>query len=65
MLLPLAEVLTSNSSSCHQTATGWAERAPGRSTASERVGKQDSFEQPLDYSSLAPSGQRSLMLHEA
>lgn len=29
------------------------------------MGKQDSFEQPLDYSSLAPSGQRKLMLHEA
>lgn len=65
MLLPLAEVLASNSSSCHQTATGWAKRVPGGNTASERVGKQGSFEQPLDYSSLAPSGQRKLLLHEA
>lgn len=64
MLLTLAEVLASNSSNC-QAATGRGRRFEKGSTASDRMGKWDSFEQPLAYSNLAPSKRRGLMLHEA
>lgn len=62
MFLPLAEVLASDSSPCHQTAIGWEKKnVEGGSNASDRMGKWDSFEQPFAYNSLAPRGQRGLI----
>lgn len=49
------------SSDCNRMGKKMAQEG---STASDRTGKWDSFEQPLAYNISAPSGQRGLILRE-